>query len=144
VRLSAVLLVLTACGAESPCGPHGGRVAVVRDGDTVVLESGEVVRYLGVDTPEHGDCFGEAARTANAAFVGGAVVELTDDILCRDVYERRLAYVSVAGDDIGAALLARGFARVAIVPPNDARADLYRELAAAARAGGRGLWGACR
>ncbi|HSI06483.1 MAG TPA: thermonuclease family protein [Myxococcota bacterium] len=144
MRHSFALLLVTACGVESPCGPADGRVAAVRDGDTIVLESGEVVRYLGVDTPERDACYGDAARSANMRLVNGATVELTDDIRCRDVYDRRLAYVSAAGEDVGASLLARGFARVDIIPPNDARADAYRELADAARAGGRGLWGACR
>jgi micrococcal nuclease len=116
----------------------------VRDGDTIVLDSGEVVRYLGIDTPEHDACYGDAARAANVRLVAGVDVALTDDIRCRDVYERRLAYVSAGGEDVGALLLARGLARLDIIPPNDARADAYRELADAARAGGRGLWGACR
>ncbi len=144
MRHSVLLFWLAACGAESPCGELSGLVAQVRDGDTIVLDSGEVVRYLGIDTPERDACYGDTARVANLQMVAGARVELTDDIRCRDVYDRRLAYVSSQSEDIGASLLARGFARLEIIPPNEARATEYRELAEAARAAGRGLWGACR
>ena len=144
MRHSILLVSLAACGAESPCGEAYGRVAEVRDGDTIVLESGEIVRYLGIDTPERDACFGAEARAANVQLVAARLVELADDLRCRDVYDRRLAYVSTGGEDVGALLLGRGFARLDIIPPNEARAAAYRELAEAARVAGRGLWGTCR
>lgn len=137
-------LALVRCGEVGACGPADGRVAHVRDGDTVVLADGEVVRYLGVDTPERGACFGAEAAQANATLVVDADVGLADDMRCRDVYARRLAYVSVGGTDVGAWLLERGYARLDVIPPNDARATDYRRLAEGARAAARGLWGACR
>ena len=81
--LGAVLAVAlgAGCGGASPCGPERGVVADVVDGDTIVLESGERIRYLLVDTPEStggkDDCYGREARTFNAQLVQGKEVTLT-------------------------------------------------------------------
>lgn len=145
IAFALPLFALAACGAaDGVCGPMTGRVAQVRDGDTIVLVDGEVVRYLGIDTPERDACFGDDARLANAALVAGVDVVLEDDVRCRDVYDRRLAYVSVKDGDVGTWLLERGFAKVEIIPPNQAREVEYRAAAEAARAARRGLWGSCR
>ncbi len=145
--LALVWVLATLLGCEllvEPCGVSAGSVAQVRDGDTIVLADGEVIRYLSVDTPERDACFGAEARAANVEMVAGADIVLDDDVRCRDVYGRRLAYVSVDGVDVGAKLLERGFARLDVIPPNDARAEEYKRLAEAARSAGRGLWAACR
>src|SRR3989338_8106322 len=47
--------------SQAPAIPSSGRVAWVIDGDTVVLDSGVKVRYLGIDTPELGMPFYEKA-----------------------------------------------------------------------------------
>ncbi len=81
VVLGLALVVLCACGSESACGPSGGVVSRVVDGDTVVLQTGERVRYLLVDTPESTggkrECFGAEARDFNRSLVEGRVVRLT-------------------------------------------------------------------
>ena len=61
----------------------------------------------------------------------------------RDKYGRMLAYVIVEGHRFDDELLARGYARLLVIPPNGshARAMLRAELDA--RAARRGLWGAC-
>lgn len=142
-------LTLTACGdSSSPCGPETGVVAEVIDGDTVVLEGGERIRYLLVDAPEttggHRDCFGAEAHAFNRGLVEGRTVTLTDGEACTDRYGRRLAYVSVEGHDVNALLLERGHACALFVPPAGAsrRAEL-ESLASEARRARRGLWGSC-
>ena len=61
----------------------------------------------------------------------------------RDRYGRLLAYVEVDGARFNDELLRAGYARLLVIPPNGAhgRQMLAEELAA--RAAGRGLWGAC-
>ena len=139
----------------------GGRITarlpatVIRDidGDTVIarLAQGrtETVRILGVDTPEVVDprkpvqCFGHAASAYTASHVVGRRVTLELDAEPRDKYGRLLAYVLVDGHRFDDELLAGGYARFLVIPPNGshARAMLREELAA--RADRRGLWGAC-
>jgi endonuclease YncB( thermonuclease family) len=71
------------------------------------------------------------------------VVRLESDVVRRDVYGRRLAYVRVHGTRFNDVLVARGYARFFVIPPNDlhARDLLAEELEA--RRHRRGLWGEC-
>src|SRR5690242_6898196 len=68
----------------SSCGPTSAVVDHVIDGDTVVLDSGERIRYLLVDTPEitngHNDCYGAEARDYNNMLVTGQSVTLEYDV----------------------------------------------------------------
>ncbi|AGC41904.1 thermonuclease [Myxococcus stipitatus DSM 14675] len=142
---------LTACGgggALSPCGPSKARVAEVIDGDTLVLEGGERVRYVLVDTPESTsgkqECFGPEALAFNRSLVEGREVTLVDAEACEDRFGRRLAYVSVEGHDVSTLLIERGFACVLHIPPaGTSRQAELRALESQARRARRGLWGAC-
>ena len=142
------LIALSACAGASPCGPPDGTVDRVIDGDTVVLTSGVVLRYLLIDAPEttdgHHDCYGDNATAANTALVAGRRVELGYDTVCTDKYHRTLAYVNMDGIDVNAHLIAHGYACLLHIPPDgDSRAAEFAELEAEARAAGLGLWSAC-
>ncbi len=95
VRL-ALAGLLTACASTpgSTCGPSSGLVERVIDGDTIVLATGEKIRYLLVDAPEttngHDDCFGSNAATFNSDLVLNKTVDLTYDTQCTDMYGRLL------------------------------------------------------
>jgi micrococcal nuclease len=148
VVLGLACVVLCACGGESTCGPGAGVVSRVVDGDTVVLESGERVRYLLVDTPESTggkrECFGTESRDFNRSLVEGRVVRLTYGEACTDRYGRLLAYVSVDGQEVNALLAERGYACVLYVPPaGESRRSEFEALESSARRAGRGMWSAC-
>jgi micrococcal nuclease len=144
-------------GGPAPARP-GARLAAtvtrVVDGDTVHVRVGgqeETVRYIGMDTPETVkpgtpvQCFGKAASAANRRLVSGARVELRLDAEPRDRYGRLLAYVYRRRDGmfVNAALVRDGFATILAIPPNVSHAADLRALERRARAGRRGLWGAC-
>lgn len=133
---------------EQRCGPSSAVVSYVVDGDTVVLASGERVRYLLVDTPEITDgkneCWGTQATNHNAAMVAGQQVKLTYDVECKDVYGRLLAYVAVGDVEVNRELLQTGNACMLHIPPNgNTRWLEYQALEDEARQAGRGMWGAC-
>ncbi|NNC04866.1 thermonuclease family protein, partial [Corallococcus exiguus] len=144
-----LLAVLSACGGgEGECGPSTGVVTKVIDGDTVVLQDGERIRYLLADTPEttkgHDDCFGEEATEFNRSLVEGRTVRLRDAEACTDRYGRRLAYVSVDGQDVNALLVQRGYACTLFIPPaGTSRRGEFEALELEARRARRGLWGRC-
>lgn len=132
----------------SPCGPTSAVVDHVVDGDTIVLDSGERVRYILVDTPEHtngdNDCYGAEARDYNNMLVTGRAITLVYDEECRDYYGRLLAYVSVDDLEVNRTLLEDGYACVLHISPNgDDRVLEYQALEDMAKAEGRGMWGAC-
>jgi micrococcal nuclease len=127
-------------------------VSRVIDGDTIVVDQGERVRFIGVDTPETKDprkpvqCFGEAASAFTSSLIPpGTQVRLVYDVERTDRYGRTLAYVYRADDDlfVNAALVRDGYAVSVTYPPDVAHADEFAALASDARAAGRGLWGTC-
>jgi micrococcal nuclease len=133
-------------------GPRPAFVIETVDGDTVrVRVDGRIdtVRLLGIDTPETHhptkpvQCFGPEAAAFTRSRLAGRWVTLEDDVEPRDVYGRRLAYVSVDGRRFNDELLQRGYARLLVIPPNGAHARTMLAEELAAKRARRGLWGAC-
>ena len=123
----------------------------VIDGDTIEVRMPdghtEVVRYVGMNTPEvHHPEKGEepggrAAKTLNETLLKGKRLELVFDVQTRDRYGRLLAYVYANGEHVNAALVERGYAAAATYPPNVCFTERFRSLERHAREGRRGLWG---
>jgi endonuclease YncB( thermonuclease family) len=114
------------------------------DGDTLFVSGrlGELeIRIIGVNTPESGECFYEEATDALAELVTGNDLVLVVDRSDVDQFGRALRYVeTIDGVDVGAELVADGFAIARRYPPDEARADSYAELQRTAQREGRGLW----
>jgi micrococcal nuclease len=146
---SVILAAATlGCGDPASCGPARARVERAIDGDTIELAGGERVRYLLVDAPEitggKQECFGGEARELNRALVAGRTVELSYASRCRDRYDRLLAYVTSAGEDVNALLVRSGHACVLYIPPDGAdHVTAFRDFEREARSNDAGLWGAC-
>ena len=95
------------------------RVKYVFDGDTILLQNREKVRYLGIDAPEIDHEGGKSefmaldARKFNMNSVAGSPIRLEFDGKKRDRYGRLLAYVFLeTGDMVNALLVKRGLAHV--------------------------------
>jgi micrococcal nuclease len=156
LRTAVVALVALTTGCRSETAPteedrFGGELAVVErvvDGDGLRLADGRQVRLLQIDAPElKDDCYGrDALRELLALAPQGTRVALVGDPALddRDDYGRLLRYVLVDGRNLNIELVARGAAS-----PYYFRGDRGRHAAAlddaaeAARAAGRGYWGAC-
>jgi micrococcal nuclease len=127
-------------------------VVAVVDGDTVAVDwrgRRQTVRLLGVDTPEtvhperSVECYGPEASAFTRRLLLGRPVVLAFDRVRRDRYGRLLAYATVDGRRFNDQLLAEGFARLMVIPPNTAHARALLAAELEARRSGRGLWGAC-
>ncbi|MDP7551153.1 MAG: thermonuclease family protein [Acidimicrobiales bacterium] len=155
IGLTILGMGLAACSRDQPPSAGLGTVVGVIDGDTVVIDlsgNDEIVRLLGIDTPEtvHPDrpveCFGSEASARMALLLPpGTAVLVQRDVEARDRYGRLLAYIERLSDGlaVNASMVERGFAASLHISPND---GLRHELAAAesrARAAGLGLWSAC-
>lgn len=122
------------------------RVTRVVDGDTIVLDDGRRVRYIGVNTPEvhhprlGAQPGGREAAAKNRELVAGRSVRLEYDVQPTDRYGRSLAYVYVGQMMVNAEMVRRGYAQVMTVPPNVRHQDLFLSLQREAREAGRGLW----
>lgn len=151
----AGLLVEHNRGEDEPTEAGTATVVRVVDGDTLVVDldgSQERVRLIGIDTPESVaedrpvECYGvEASERLKELLPAGTTIRLERDVEPRDRYDRLLAYVYRADDNllINREQVLDGFAEAKEYPPNTA---LSSDLAAAqrtARAAGAGLWSAC-
>ena len=125
------------------------KVIKVIDGDTIKLENGEVVRYLGIDTPEtvHPSkpvqCFGKEASAKNKELVEGKLVKLEKDITDRDKYGRLLRYVWVGDLFVNDELVRQGYAYVYTYPPDVKYTEQFVQAQKEARENNRGLWLGC-
>ncbi|MDO8560460.1 MAG: thermonuclease family protein [bacterium] len=121
------------------------RVARVIDGDTIELEDGRRVRYLGIDAPETSrkDCFANESKTANERLVLGKTVRLERDRTDTDRFGRLLRYVYINDTMVNETLVADGFAFASRYPPDVLYAPALDDAMAQAKAAKRGLWGAC-
>ena len=125
------------------------KVTRVVDGDTIEIEGGEKVRYIGIDTPETVDprkpvqCFGIEASKKNKELVEGKTVRLEKDITDRDKYSRLLRYVWVDDLFVNLELVKQGFASSYSYPPDIKYQKEFLAAETEAREAGRGLWAAC-
>jgi len=124
------------------------KVNKVIDGDTIVLEGGEIVRYIGIDSPETGqeggDCFAQEAFNANKELVEGKEVKLKKDVSERDRYGRLLRYVWIDDIFINQYLIKEGYALSAKYPPDIKYAEQFDSFEAQAKGGNLGLWSSCQ
>jgi micrococcal nuclease len=131
-------------------------VTKVVDGDTIVLENGQKVRYIGIDTPElhhpkkEVECFSQQAYEKNKELVLGKKVFLQKDISEKDKYNRLLRYVfldekmsTAEASFVNLYLVKNGFAYAATFPPDVKYANLFLTAQKEARQKNLGLWQKC-
>jgi len=123
-------------------------VTRVIDGDTVVLDSGERVRLIGVDTPEtvHPrkpvERFGKEASEFTRQLVEGREVRIEFDAetATHDRYGRTLAYVYLAdGSLVNLEIVEQGYGHAYTRFPFS-KVEQFREAERDAREAQRGLW----
>jgi micrococcal nuclease len=126
------------------------KVKRVIDGDTIQLENGQKVRYIGINTPESVDprrpvqCFGKEASKRNKELVEGKVVRLEKDVEDKDKYGRLLRYVYLpSGAFINYELVKQGYASVYTFPPNVKYVNKLQQAQKYAREKNLGLWAKC-
>ncbi len=121
-------------------------VARVIDGDTLKLEDGRTVRYIGIDTPETVSpskpvqCFGKEASDKNRELVEGKKVRLVKDVSETDKYGRLLRYVFVGDLFVNDYLVREGYAHAVTFPPDIKFSDQFKNAQKDARERKIGLW----
>ena len=145
IYLGIVLLIFFATPVFSQSALTPATVARVIDGDTIVLASGERVRFIGLDAPEVGMPGADEATRFVRQRVEGRVVWLEADGADRDRFGRLRRYVwlqqptnpqdpnQIRQHQLNALLLANGLASVMIIG-NVRNEALFRQLAATAPA----------
>jgi endonuclease YncB( thermonuclease family) len=141
-------LTLALDGVFSFSNEKIARVRFVYDGDTILLSSGEKVRYLGIDAPEldpegkRHEFMALQARRFNINMVKGKLVRLEFDREKRDRYGRLLAYVYLVetGQMVNVLLLKNGLAHVLLKEPNLKYRRLFIKMQREAMKRKIGIW----
>lgn len=126
---------------------YKAKVINVIDGDTIKIEGGQVVRYIGIDTPEtvHPSkpvqCYGKEASDKNKELVEGKEVKLEKDVSETDKYGRLLRYVWLGDMLVNEYLVREGYAQSSSYPPDVKYQDRFVEAQRQAREEKKGLWG---
>jgi micrococcal nuclease len=125
------------------------RVKQVVDGDTIILESGERVRLLGINAPEVNnpkkpvEPFGKEAAEFTQRMVEGKLVRLEFDphVSKQDKYSRIFAYVFLEdGTFLNAEIIRQGYGFAVRNSPSLKYEHEFFQLELEARKKGRGLW----
>src|SRR5574337_529791 len=116
------------------------RVQRVHDGDTVLLEDGRTVRYLGINTPEYQEPFYRKAKRLNESLVLGREIRLEFDQERTDGRDRLLAYVYVGNEMINARLVQEGMAHAFFIGSNRKHHALLLRLQAEVQQRKVGIW----
>lgn len=141
---------------ESPfstasANPNIQLVKVIRiaDGDTITIEGGEKLRYIGINTPESVDprrpveCFGKEASLRNKELVEGKIIGIEKDVSQTDRFGRLLRYVYVGDVMINEQLVREGYAFASAYPPDVKYQERLQAAEQDAKENRRGLWSTC-
>ncbi|MFC1954980.1 thermonuclease family protein [Chloroflexota bacterium] len=137
----AIILTMLLCACTS--SPDTAIVTRVIDGDTITIDTGQQVRYIGIDTPEmypKREDYGMEAWQANRKLVEGKQVRLERDVSDKDKYGRLLRYIYTDDIFVNAELVRQGLAEAKAYPPDTRHQDLLEQVEKEARRAGRGMW----
>lgn len=126
-----LLLFLIACTYD----PHAVRYVI--DGDTFVLNNGDTIRLLGIDTPEKGDALYDRAGYELQRRITGR--QLTFEGNTEDKYGRKLREVFAEGTHVNVELVQDGWARTFMLE-NTKYKPLLDKAQEEARTERKGIW----
>jgi len=125
-------------------------VKEVIDGDTIILNTGDRIRYLGIDTPElhHPtiglECGGPEAKAENIKLLTGKRLRIEKDVTDKDQYGRLLRYVFTEdGYFVNCELVRRGWAQVFIIYPDCKYEKMMIDAQCSAVEENLGIWKHC-
>jgi len=139
----AIVAFLMAVTLPSCAGvADSATVLQVIDGDTIVIEGGHHIRYIGIDTPEKGQAYYEEAGLYNQELVAGRTLRLETDVTNKDKFGRFLRYIYVGDLFVNLELVKQGYAEVypKQLFPDNKHYDLLKAAETEAREAERGIW----
>lgn len=125
-------------------------VTRIIDGDTIELENGKKVRFIGINTPETKhpnkdiECYGEEASAKTSELLLNKSAILEKDISETDRYGRLLRYVYIDETMINEYLVKNGYALASSYPPDVKYQEKFKQAEAYARENNLGLWRECK
>jgi micrococcal nuclease len=122
--------------------PTKETVKRVIDGDTIELQNGQIVRFVGVNAPDSGQPYEEEATEAVIMILQGKTATFEYDTYTSDRFRRVLAYPFIDGKNVVVELAKQGLVKVTIY--QDRRKLKYQDdllkAEAEAKVKKRGMW----
>ena len=121
-------------------------VKKIIDGNTIQLDTGETVKYIGIEAPKinlkegGSEFFAKEAKKYNQKLVFMKKVRLEFDQEKTDKEGRTLAYVFVKKVFVNAELVKLGYAKASIIPPNEKYKSMFLDYEKKAMQSEKGLW----
>ncbi len=115
-------------------------VVKVLDGDTLELESGQLVRLLGINSPEKEDYYYQEATEGLVELVEGKSVRLESGPEDVDRYGRLLRYVFIDGTFVNLQLVRSGYASVYFLNPDEKYYLEFKQAENDAKNNKFGIW----
>ena len=147
ISLIAPIPQITLIPSPTPSGEVTfAKVTRIIDGDTIVIDTGQHVRYIGMNTPEieTSECYATEASEINKNLVFGKEVKLLKDVSETDKYGRLLRFVYVGDVFVDDYLAKDGAAKIITIPPDVEDKDLFLQSQEYAKENNLGLWGKCQ
>ncbi len=163
ITLGAMMAIIVACGyggytlikEKDLESLRSGKVATyevkrVIDGDTFELIDGDIVRMLGVDTPEEKECYYNEAKDALKKLIEGKKVELRKDVTGTDDFGRLLRYAILPNKSslennilVDEYMIREGYGEMQNNPRDKLYNGVLLEVSEKAKKEKNGLWNAC-
>jgi len=140
---AAIVLLIAAIISYLPSpAPPSTSVIVTRvvDGDTIVVEGGESVRLLDIDTPEKGEPCATNATNRLKELIDNREVILLSGTEDRDKYDRLLRYVFLNDTLINLVMVREGWANLYIFNKDPRFYDSFIEAEQLAKAENLCVW----
>jgi len=103
------------------------KVERIIDGDTIVVDSGDKIRLLGINTPEKGEEYYADAKEFLEGLILNKTVEVEYGKSKKDRYGRTLGYIFLNGKNINQKLIEEGFANAYFPSGKDFYYDNFNE-----------------
>ena len=114
----------------------------VIDGDSIVLENGQQVRYIGINTPDFpNECFASESANENKRLLEGKMIRMEKDTSETDKYGRLLRYIYLDSMFINDYLVRNGYAYDFAYEPDIKYKERFASAEEEAKQNRRGLWG---
>jgi micrococcal nuclease len=123
-----------------PVVTTGEPIVCVIDGDTVRLDDGTSVRFIGMDTPERNKRGYAEATAVTISLINNTEVRFEKDVSDKDKFGRLLRYVHAGDVFVNAELVRQGWAIAKDFPPDTARSSELHKLDREAKDSRIGLW----
>ena len=140
MRHTAIVTIILTCFLASFCFAETYTVTKVYSGNSIKIQDGAKVQYVGLDSPGEARFFYDECKKANKNLLDKKQISIEFDIKKRNEDNEILGYVYVGDVFVNAQLLKNGFAIAYIQPPNQKYADLFIALQKEARKQRKGIW----